>query len=67
MTDQDRQILAALDLPNPNWRLIAPGIGMSVPAMLQRALRLLEDPDVEREHPALVRRWRRILAARRVR
>lgn len=67
MTETDRQILAALAQPNPNWRLIAPGIGMSVPAMLQRALRLLEDPDVEREHPALVRRWRRILAARRVR
>lgn len=65
MTDLDRAILAALDLPPRERDYRARELGLSPTAYAQRALALLEDPDVEAMHPQLVRRWRRIMRERR--
>lgn len=39
--------------------------GLSETQLLQRLVRLLGDPQAEREHPVEVHRWQRILAHRR--
>lgn len=59
MTETAR-ILAATTLPDWPRRLAAQELGLSVPALLQQALRLADDPEVQAEHPdmcaAIIRR-----------
>ena len=61
MTDTDRAILAALDLPPRERDYRARELGLSPTAYAQRALVLLDTPEAEREFPAQVHRWRRIM------
>lgn len=65
MTDLDRAILAAADLPAAKRAMVAADLGLSSPAMHQRFVGLLQDPVAEQEYPGLVRRWRRIMGERR--
>ena len=38
-------------------RLAAQELGLSVPALLQQALRLADDPEVQAEHPDMSGQW----------
>lgn len=65
MTDLDRAILAAADLPASQRAMVAADLGLSSPALHQRLLALLRSAEAEREYPVLVHRWRRIMDGRR--
>lgn len=58
-------LLGMLDLPRAVRDDRARELGMSPTRYAQIMVRLLKDPEVEKAHPQTVRRWRRILAARR--
>ena len=60
MTDDDRTILRAIGLPRRYRLAIAAELGMSSPAMHQRAAHLIDDPEVERVMPVEVHRLRRV-------
>ncbi|MDN5726912.1 MAG: DUF3263 domain-containing protein [Propionibacteriales bacterium] len=60
MTDDDRTIIRAMTLSRRGRTGVAADLGISVPALHQRALHLLTDPDAEREMPAEIHRLRRI-------
>lgn len=60
ITDADRTALRAMSLPRPQRRAVARDLGMTSPAMHQRAVHLLADPDAERAMPLEVHRLRRV-------
>lgn len=64
MTDL-HTLLPLLDLPRPERDDRARDLGLSPTAYAQRVLQLLWLPEAEQAYPQLVRRWRRIMDARR--
>lgn len=59
MTHGPEALLAGALQPTERGRLLAAqDLGLSVPRMMQEALRLLGDPAVEAAHPMLVERRR---------
>lgn len=66
MTHGPEALLTGALQPTEHGRLLAAqDLGLSVPRMMQEALRLLGDPAVEAGHPLLVRRLRRVVDQRR--
>ena len=67
MTDADLRILRSLWAPSRHQQVIAAELGITSVELARRGLRLLDDPDAEREQPVLVHRARRLLEQRRSR
>lgn len=60
ISEADRTILRAIGLPRRVRLAVAAELGMSSPAMHQRAAHLIDDPEVERAMPVEVHRLRRV-------
>ena len=65
MGDADRRILESCHLPRARREEVAAGLGMRSGEYHLRLVRLLDDPDAEREFPAVVHRMRRLQRQRR--
>lgn len=65
LTDMDRAVLAAADLSPRERERVSVELGLGLTGLDQRLVRLLDDPDAEREAPAVVARLRRVRDQRR--
>ena len=65
MSDDDREILTCRDWTPRGQKVLALALGISTTRLAQRALRLTDDPEAEREYPVEVHRLRRIRQANR--
>lgn len=60
MTPADRRILESAHLPPARRQELSLELGLGITGATQRLLQLLDDPEAEREYPAIVRRQRRL-------